>query len=405
MYKRLAILVTLALMLFPAPAELMAAQAGSWKKKVAALARSGAVLVTTPQGRDILALHADKKLMPASTLKIVTAAAAFDSLGPDFRFQTDFYLTAEKDLYIKGFGDPYLVSEELEILTRQLKAQGLARVRHIILDNAYFTPDLVLDGTNRSLNPYDAYNGALCVNFNTIHVYISKKGQVSSAEPQTPLTDMARSLALKSGQRGKTRFNLADDPKTCLLYAGELTKVFLKKAGVRVSGKITPARKFPQGLTLYYRHRSRHTLSWLVSRLFKYSNNFMTNQVFLAMGAKTFGPPATAEKARKTVARYLAARKIPPFHMEEGSGLSRLNRLTARQLNAVLHEFKPYRQLLTEENRALYKTGSLRDVKSMVGYIRPLKGEPYNFVIMLNGSPARFKVRARILELLEENLK
>ena len=90
--------------------------------------------------------------------------------------------------------------------------------------------------------------------------------------------------------------------------------------------------------------------------------------------------------------------------MEEGSGLSRKTKVTAVQMTAVLGVFKPYRHLLTRRGKAWLKTGALRDVKSMVGYLEPAQGEPLTFVILLNGTGVGYTTRDKILALLEENL-
>jgi D-alanyl-D-alanine carboxypeptidase/D-alanyl-D-alanine-endopeptidase (penicillin-binding protein 4) len=298
------------------------------------------------------------------------------------------------------------VSEELDRIARRLKSEGLDRVRNIRLDNTWFTPGLVLDGTERSLNPYDAYNGALCVNFNTIHVRIGSDGRVESAEPQTPLTDMARELALDTGATGRIRFNLADDPHVCLVYAGQLLKAVLEQNGVVVDGRIEAGRVDPDRDRLVYRHRSSRFLSELVADLLEYSNNFMTNQVFLALGAEVYGPPATPEKARAVVDDYFLEKNLPAFYLEEGSGLSRKTRLTARQMMAVLEAFEPYRRLLPrkEGSEVLYKTGTLSDVKSVVGYVEREAGPPARFVVILNGPTATHGARADIFDLLEANL-
>lgn len=396
----------LALMvLWPGPG---AAHENDWRRQVRALARGGAVMAADAAGNTLLAHNPDKALVPASTLKIVTAASALDALGPNYRFVTEFRLSPGNDLYVIGRGDPFLVSEELAVIARKLKSQGLTRVNRIFLDNSFFQKGLALHGTSRSLNPYDAYNGALCANFNTIFVRVGPGQKVVSAEPQTPLTDLARDLAVKNGARGKARFNLAESPDTCLYYAGELIKVFLERAGVEVLGRVIPASKAPAvdpaGFRLFYRHRSSKDLRWLVAQLFKYSNNFMANQIFLTMGAEKYGPPATTEKARRVVADFLTARGLTPFHMEEGSGLSRRTKISAALMIKVLRHFLPYRSLLRPRGQAWFKTGTLSDVKSAAGFLMPEKGPPLSFVILLNGSRTSFRARDRILVLLEENL-
>ena len=377
--------------------------APAWHNQVKKLAGRGAVLVAEPGQKPLLSLHPDRKRAPASVLKIITAAAALNYLGPDYRFVTEFYITPEGDLIVVGRGDPYLVSEELNYIGHMLRSKGLTNVRNIYLDNSYFQPNLVLDGTERSLNPYDAYNGALCVNFNTIFALIDRSGRVESAEPQTPITDLGRELALKSGAKGKVRFNLAEHPETCLVYAGDLLKAFFEKNGIRVTGDLKPEPVLVDRATLVYRHHSRLNLAELIVQMLKYSNNFMTNQVFLTLGAEKYGPPADAAKARRAVSEYLKGLGLSGFHIEEGSGLSRLNQVTARQLMAVLEHFLSYQHLLPVEEGTLVKTGTLSDVKSLAGYIRRAPDRSIPFVILLNGR-YRTSTRTKILEILEENI-
>ena len=391
----------LLLLVLAAPVE---AKDKDWRNQVKALVGKGALLVTDADGKELVSIRPDQSYMPASIMKIVTSAAAIEFLGQNYRFVTEFRLSNEGDLYMVGRGDPYLISEELDYIARMLKSKGLKKVRNLLLDNRFFQPGLVLDGTERTLNPYDAYNGALCVNFNTIFVNIAKNGQVTSAEPQTPLTDMARNLALQTKARGKVRFNLADNPETCLQYAGELTKAFLTIHGINVTGNVTRATQDPAKIPMFYKHENRTPLHENIQALLKYSNNFMANQVFLTAGAERYGPPASPEKAKLVIDLYMARIGVPRFHVEEGSGLSRKNSLTARQLNGVLNHFRPYRELLVPQERSLVKTGTLSDVKTLAGYLLPEKKEPLTFVLLMNGTGIRHKTRERILSLLEDNL-
>ena len=392
--------ILLAAVLWTSPAR---AADSAWQGEIKKLAGKGAVLVTEPGKGTLYSLHADKKMMPASVQKLITSAAALEYLGPDYRFVTEFYVTPDDDLIVVGRGDPFLVSEELDYIGGMLARSGLRRVRHIYLDNTFFQPNLVLDGTERSLNPYDAYNGALCANFNTIFAVIDKSGRVESAEPQTPITDLGRELALKTGARGKVRFNLAEHPETCLVYAGDLIKAFLIKNGIRVTGELKPKPMALDRARLIYRHQSRLNLAGLLTQLLKYSNNFMTNQIFLTLGAEKYGPPADAAKARRAVSDYLKSLGLSGFHVEEGSGLSRKNQVTASQLMTVLDRFSQYQDLLPMEEGALVKTGTLSDVKSLAGYMIRDSGRTVPFVILLNGR-YHTKTRVKILEILEANI-
>src|ERR1700721_137258 len=109
-------LVALALLLLPAPA-----LAGA-KEKVAALAPRGLVLVMDAEGNELVAQNADEPFVPASVTKIVTAWLAMEVLGGDYRFETHFYLDDKRVLYIRGGGDPFLISEELALLATNLLA-------------------------------------------------------------------------------------------------------------------------------------------------------------------------------------------------------------------------------------------------------------------------------------------
>jgi D-alanyl-D-alanine carboxypeptidase/D-alanyl-D-alanine-endopeptidase (penicillin-binding protein 4) len=92
------------------------------KEKVAALAPSGLVLVMDAEGNELVAQNADKPFVPASVTKIVTAWLAMEVLGGDYRFETRFDLDDDRLLYVRGGGDPFLISEELARLAPQLVA-------------------------------------------------------------------------------------------------------------------------------------------------------------------------------------------------------------------------------------------------------------------------------------------
>src|SRR3954470_18620944 len=101
------LVLTCALLLLPVEA------LGGAKEKVAALAPSGLVLVMDENGSELVARNADKPFVPASVAKIVTAWLALEVLGADYRFEARFYLNGDRVLYIRGGGDPFLISEEL----------------------------------------------------------------------------------------------------------------------------------------------------------------------------------------------------------------------------------------------------------------------------------------------------
>ena len=173
-------LLVLALILLPAPVF------ADVKEKVAALAPSGLVLVVDGKGNELVAQNADESFVPASVTKIVTAWLALDVLGSNYRFETRFYLDGNRVLYVRGGGDPFLISEELARLTTNLVAAvGKKPITGIVLDTSYYPSNLRIPGIENTDEAYNALNSALAVNFNTISA-VRDGDKVRSAEKQTP---------------------------------------------------------------------------------------------------------------------------------------------------------------------------------------------------------------------------
>jgi D-alanyl-D-alanine carboxypeptidase/D-alanyl-D-alanine-endopeptidase (penicillin-binding protein 4) len=350
------------------------------------IGRRDAILVTDPDGRVLISKNENRPLIPASTLKIFTALVALHILGPEHRFVTEFYCDDDGNLTIKGYGDPGLVSEVLPDIARNL-ASKLVRVNNIILDASHFAQPLEIPGISSSSEPYDAPNGALCVNFNTVF-FKKVDGVYVSAEPQTPLLPMVlgriRSSGLKEG-----RIVLSHNENEITLYSGYLFDYFLRRVGIAVTGKIAIGTVRPDRDHLIYRHQSPLTLSDTIAGLLAYSNNYTTNQILIAAGVRRYGPPGTLEKgvqAARDVARKIL--KLDDIHISEGSGISRDNRITARDMSTVLDAFAPYHTLMRSDGRQFYKTGTLHGISTRAGYIERPDGSLHRFVVMVN-SPGR----------------
>ncbi len=380
-----------------------------WPQNLLTLVRDGAVLLVdthAPQGRprELYAHNAEKLYVPASILKIVTSEAALEFLGPDFRFKTDFLLTKTNDLWIVGYGDPYLVSEELVVIVRELQKRGLKEVRHLYIDDSYFEANLILDGNTQTRALYDAYNGAFSVNFNTVSFQKTKKGQVIRAAAHLPVTPLALKLAAQNKEGGTYQLNISESPEEAEFNAGETFKAHLEEAGIRMYGVIFTGHPAPEQRKIFYRHESSKTLEDLVRELIKYSNNFITNQIFLSLGAELYGPPATLVKSQQAMNFFFQRHGLKPITMGDGSGLSRQTTLTARQMAGILKVSEPDRYLLTPGDKGLilFKTGTMSDIKTMAGYLeRPDNpGRPISFVILLNG-PNYVGVRNRVLDILK----
>lgn len=375
------------------------ADPGLNKRLAALLGHRDAVIVAGPTGRLLAEVHADQLLVPASILKVITALAALHHLGEDYRFPTDFFMDAQGRLVIKGYGDPLLVSERVEQAATRL-SEHIDLVNGLVLDDTYFAHPIVIPGRGSSTRPYDAPNGALCVNFNTFF-FERLDGRWASAEPQTPLLPFMIGPIEASGL-STGRITLAGNRDEMLRYTGELFHHFLTAAGIATVGAITPGRVDPQADTLVWRYLSNDPLTKLIADLLEYSNNYIANQLLLAMGARVHGAPATVAKGVEVLRSYYATELgITAGQLVEASGLSRQNRVSARTMLQVLERFLPYHALMRREGRQWYKTGTLHGISTRAGYLSADDGM-YHFVVMLN-TPG--KTTDRIMRMIEGEIR
>ena len=342
-----------------------------------------AVLLADPSGKILFSKNAGENLIPASTLKILTALFAMETLGPDFRFSTEFYQDAASNLIIKGYGDPLLISEVVKEIAETLKTK-ISTYADLVLDDSYFANPLAIPGVTSSLQPYDAPNGALCVNFNTVNFRRNTDGTYASAEAQTPLLPFVMPK-VKASKLKKGRIIFSQKRHEITLYAGHLFRHFLAEAGIDPKGRIRLGRVQPGTDRLIYRHRSRFTLAEVVSRLMAHSNNFAANQMLIAAGAKISNPPGTLDKG-VAAAKNFAARRLGIHNLEivEGSGISRKNRISAEEMLVVLRAFEPHHRLLRYEDGVYFKTGTLYGISTRAGYIAHDDGRLFPFAVFLN---------------------
>jgi D-alanyl-D-alanine carboxypeptidase/D-alanyl-D-alanine-endopeptidase (penicillin-binding protein 4) len=389
-------LLALALLLLPAPAS------ADVKEKVAVLAPSGLALVVDGKGNELVAQNADEPFVPASVTKIVTAWLALEVLGVDYRFETRFYLDDNRVLYIHGGGDPFLISEELARLTTNLvAATGKKPITGIVLDASYYPSNLRIPGIEDTDEAYNALNSALAVNFNTISA-VRSGDKVRSAEKQTPITPLAIAQFQARGPNGNGRISLGQDSTVSLQYAGELIAAFIERAGGRVKGEISTGT-VPEGLKPVYVHRQSRTLSKILAELLRASNNYVSNQVFLEIGGHRLGGPVSLEKSLKVANEMLAAHGLAAaIHLEEGSGISRDNRFTARGLAKVLELFAPHANLLHGHDGGMNKTGTMDGISTLAGYAATSGHGRVRFVISLTTNDD--EMRFRLLRAIESEL-
>ena len=374
------------------------------KDSVAALAPNALVFVLDKDGKELVSQNANDDFVPASVAKIATAWIAMEVLGSEHRFETQFYLDDKRILYVRGGGDPFLVSEELALLAPKLLSKtGKKPFTAMVLDTSYYPDNLSIPGVENTDRSYDARNSALAVNFNTINAVRNGKS-VKSAEEQTPITPLAISQFLERAPNGRSRISLAQgDPAISSLYAGELLAAFIEKSGGKIEGKISIG-SIPANLETVFVHRQSRDLPEILRAMLLGSNNYITNQVFLELGAHKLGGPVSLEKSLKVTGEILAKYDLSnSIRMVEGSGISRDNKFTALGLAKLLDQFAPHAELLRKSKKgSRYKTGTLSNVKTLAGYANTTEHGLVRFVISLRGGSG--KMRFRLLNKLESAL-
>ena len=367
-----------------------------------------ALILSGPDKNLILEKNTNTPLVPASTLKLLTALAVMDTLGQEYQFETGFYTGSNGNLKIKGFGDPLLVSEVLaEMAAKVFKAteERDIDIRSIFVDDTYFIKPISIPGVTPSTEPYDAPVGAFCVNFNTVN-YRVENNTLFSAEPQTPLLPFARKLIRKNSTTGG-RIVLSHDNDAIALYGGHLFGYFMEKnRAVRIN-RVGLASVDKKTDTRLLTCRSPFTLTEAVKKMMEFSSNFVANQLVIASGAKKYGSPGTMEKAVRLLESYgLEKLGISDFTIVEGSGISRLNRISALSLLRVVEAFEPYRDLLRHQGDEYFKTGTLKGISSRAGYINHPAGGRYHFVIISN-TPGRSaeKIKRALVSYIFNDLR
>ena len=180
------------------------------------------------------------------------------------------------------------------------------------------------------------------------------------------------------------RYTFSHEPGDAARYSGELLAYFLEKRGVGIKGRVL-AGSLKEGDRLVYRYYSEFELQELLGKLLEFSNNFIANQLIIALGAEEWGPPGSLEKGVRVLRDYADKRLgLKGIHIVEGSGISRENRVSALDMLPVLEAIAPYRNILTQQGPFLFKTGSLRGIRTRAGFYEGGENPPYYFAIFIN---------------------
>jgi D-alanyl-D-alanine carboxypeptidase/D-alanyl-D-alanine-endopeptidase (penicillin-binding protein 4) len=398
----------------------------------------------------MLSHQADAALNPASVMKLVTSFAALDQLGPTYTWTTALWATGpivdgmlDGDLVVQGRGDPSLTLERMWLLQRELRARGVRHIRgELILDTRHFEipphDPGAFDG--EPFAPYNAAPGALVANFNAIVLRVKPTDEQVLIVPDIALPGVA--LVSRVTGSGATECNGWQDalvpafptadrrtleftgryPRNCgeralalNLFEPAATFDFIfrglwAESGGTLAG-VTRAGTAPDSTPLVV--FESEPLAQALVRLNKYSSNVMARNLFLTLGAETLGAPATPEKGERAVRETLARRGVSTrkLVLENGSGLSRIERISAQALTELLHaahrspwsaEFEASLPLPALDGtlkrrfadspaagRAHLKSGTLRDVSALAGYVHTLHGTRASVVMLVNHAHAR----------------
>lgn len=351
------------------------------------------------KGELVSECRSENDYVPASIIKVITADIALDTLGENYRFPTELYLDKNNNLYIKGYGEPFLVSETVGDMVKSLKPV-LSSVNSIFIDDSVYALEEETPGSENSDRPYDAPVTSTAVNFNSIPFQVKEDGTVTSSELQTPTLELMKTYA-QGKQKGRYRINICvggcNPEAVAAQYTGELFRACLLENAIAVQGNI--GRKMvPEGSKLLLRHLSEKTVKEYVWDMLHSSSNFIANQLFLVSGMKAYGAPATWSKARRLALNHMLQNGFvvgEGFCMVDGAGLSRQNRLNVRTLLKVLDAFQPHAGLLRQREGVLVKSGTLKGVYNYSGYL----ADGSSFVLMLNQQK---NTRKQILALLKK---
>ncbi len=354
------------------------------------------------------------KYIPASVLKIVTAATALHYLGANYRFKTEFYIDKKRNLYIKGFGDPTLSSANWHTIARTLRKMGYSKqdFNSLVMDSSVFSKQLNVDGRRRTTHYYDAPPSVLATNQNTVAVRIKKDRQINVVNEYTPLT----ALVAKKARRlpvGFQHFNVAVDSNESLTHSAELAQAIFKEYGVFFSGNYKQGT-VPKNAKRIYVFHSNQSLKFVVKKMLKESNNFTANQLLLVLAYELKGEGVSISTGAGIITGFLKNEiglDKNDFALVEGSGLSTKNSFELRAMLKIINYFNDYKELLPHLRSSKYadlakagrrwnivaKSGTLKNIETLAGFIQVHKREWKPFVIMLRNEEQK---RGTIMEII-----
>jgi len=415
--------------------------------KAAQIPASSVAVVVQPVDatQPLVAHNATQAMNPASVMKLLTTYAALDLLGPAWTWKTTAWTDTvavngvlDGNLYLKGSGDPRFAIEHLSGLLRQLRVRGIQQISgDVVLDRTVFDVPAIDPGAfdDKPMRPYNVGPDGLLINLRALRFTLLPDNGKPRLLMETPSDGLRVDNQLRAGEGGcgsnwkdfisvrlipenngnrleftgtysplcgEKALNLAPLPADG--QAGGLIRALWKELGGTLGGQVRGGT-VPAGSRLVATHESP-PLADTVRDINKYSNNVMARQVYLTLGNES--APATAERARQRIADWLNLRglRFAELEIENGSGLSRRERISADSLNRllldawknpVMPEFVSSLPIVGIDGtmkkrlngseatgRAHIKTGTLDGVKTAAGYALDARSRRYAVTFLIN---------------------
>lgn len=327
----------------------------------------------------------DHLFVPASLVKIATAAAALHYLDDNHRFKTEIYQDKGNNIYIKGYGNPVFSGQDLDEIAKVVNKMLLPENSYqLIIDGSVFNGELSFSGQPVNDRYYNAPVSALGTNYNTAYIDIADRDHITSLYPSTPIT--ASLYQRIKNRRGVQYFSIAATSEEGNRYTGELLTAKLEHTNPRVN-TIFKTGKAPESAELIYTHYSKKDLKAVIRLMLKTSNNYIANQLLLTIAYKLNPKRVSIAAGAKSIEQFLINKvglKDREFSIIEGSGLSRQNKFKPSALLKLLDYSKrlidlfpnikdskdPRLSKLGNKNRIFAKTGTLANVSNLAGYYR-----------------------------------
>jgi len=416
----------------------------------------GVEVYSLSRQESLFSLNSESQLMPASTIKLLTALVSLKKLGPDFTYKTEVFFekplkngVLDGDIYLKGGGDPSLVTERLFLIAADIARSGIKEIKgNVVVDDWAF--DQVLHDENRiptdTDRPYNAPVGALSFNYNSTTVYFRPAKKIGEpaqvfVEPDTGYVKIKNEAKTsKAGSKYNIQANrISGGPKGDVIlvkgsipqgmdeqrryfnivspsiYSGSALKMMLEMRGIKFASSSQIEHKVTPVTSLKIAEMTSLPLRDIVVLMNKYSNNFIADALVKTLAMEIKGRPGTMEKGLEILNEEALRLGLSAkgFKIVSGSGLTRLNRMSAKQfvslLNAAYLDFEVLPELLSSLpiagrdgtlrrrmhgtqafGRLRAKTGSIDGVAALAGVVQSRGGELLAFSVLVNDSSKDF---------------